>query len=469
MVYIRTCAYNAEKTLKRAVDSVLNQTYQEFEYHILDNGSTDHTRTLIQNYARKDKRIKPYYSQTNFSFQENQGFWNLSKKIPTDSYFCILDADDAYFSTFFEEMLSFMQNNSLELAACGTIFVDSDGHTLGGRLLEKDVIINTPDSLNFYFPTIHWNLRQVWGKLYSAKAAAVRVETEMPDWYPKAYGGDTANVMECAKAAKCFGVYAKVLHSYTISNKSVSHQWIPGRVESDVILHERAIDFLVQLCGKVSERNLSFLYVVYFNALNDTLRVLFHAWLPLQEKLANLGKMLSNSVTKEMFAANMTVFGTTENNKLEFLRNILQWLEDQRDAYTAVCVPALAEVYRQLNPDFSQLIAEEHLLWYLKRTPKTVSYLAGQDYQAVLQQLDSLLSTDCSQVFPVVLAQMVSALLQNQAEYLYYSKYFIELLLQSGDYQGAETELTEWERILPEDMDFAAFRTRLTERSVQDE
>ena len=43
MIYVRTCAYNAEKTLKRAIDSILQQTYQDFEYHILENGSSDGT------------------------------------------------------------------------------------------------------------------------------------------------------------------------------------------------------------------------------------------------------------------------------------------------------------------------------------------------------------------------------------------------------------------------------------------
>lgn len=48
MIYVRTCAYNAEKTLRRAMDSVLNQTYGELTYYVLDNGSTDRTGEILR-------------------------------------------------------------------------------------------------------------------------------------------------------------------------------------------------------------------------------------------------------------------------------------------------------------------------------------------------------------------------------------------------------------------------------------
>ncbi|MCX4304592.1 MAG: glycosyltransferase family A protein [Acetatifactor sp.] len=70
MIYVRTCAYNSEKTLKRAIESILNQTYEDFEYHILDNGSTDCTGEIIREYASRDKRIVPYYSCKNRDFTE---------------------------------------------------------------------------------------------------------------------------------------------------------------------------------------------------------------------------------------------------------------------------------------------------------------------------------------------------------------------------------------------------------------
>lgn len=224
MIYIRTCAYNAEKTLQRAVDSVLNQTYQDFEYHILDNGSQDSTGELLRMYARQDKRIVPYFNKVNRAYQENPDFWNLTRHIPEQDYFCVLDADDSYEPTFLEEILRFMQENRLEMAACGTRFLDaSTGDSRGENLLPQNIIIDSPAALDAFFPMIHWNLRQVWGKLYSAKVARERYEIDLPDWYPTAYGGDTVNTMHCAQVAGRFGVYAKTLHTYTIK-KPVFHR-----------------------------------------------------------------------------------------------------------------------------------------------------------------------------------------------------------------------------------------------------
>lgn len=142
----------------------------------------------------------------------------------------------------------------------------------------------------------------MWGKLYSAKAAAARYETETPDWWPKAYGGDTINVMACAEAACSFGVYAKILHSYTVSQKSVSHQWISGRTESDVILHEKTTDFLEKMSGRVSAQNRVFLASVYANAVSDTVGVIHNASLSKIDKLREYRRIIEQPITKESFS-----------------------------------------------------------------------------------------------------------------------------------------------------------------------
>ena len=52
--------YNGEKYLSAAIDSILNQTYTDFELIISDNNSTDKTQAICQSYAQKDNRIKYY-------------------------------------------------------------------------------------------------------------------------------------------------------------------------------------------------------------------------------------------------------------------------------------------------------------------------------------------------------------------------------------------------------------------------
>lgn len=457
MIYIRTCAYNAEKTLRRAVDSVLNQTCQDFEYHILDHGSTDRTGELIREYAAGDARIIPYYNKVNRAYQENPDFWNLSKRIPEGSFFCILDADDAYEPTFFQEMLDFMAKNRLEMAACGSVFVDGDsGRAIGSRVLPQSVLVNTPKQMDAYFPIIHWNLRQVWGKLYSSRAATARYETDMPDWWPRAYGGDTINVMECVKAAGSFGVYGKALHRYTVSHKSVSHQWIPGRETADLTLHEKTLEFLRHQCGKASIPNLRFLYLVYFNAVKDTLAVWAGAELPFSEKLEILRRILSQEVMRETLAADLREFGVREEDQQGLLRAVFQSLE--RSDCPAEDIPRLSRVYAVWNPDFETLVPPERLGWYMEHIPGLMSALALGKYPESFHLLMEAIESGCREDFAAELARTLAALLGDQGAYIFCSKLWIEALLRKGDLRQAERELTEWESILPGDADFAKLR-----------
>lgn len=57
-VIIRTFAYNAEKTIERTIKSILGQTYSNFVWYIINNGSTDHTGEIIKKYKEKDNRVK---------------------------------------------------------------------------------------------------------------------------------------------------------------------------------------------------------------------------------------------------------------------------------------------------------------------------------------------------------------------------------------------------------------------------
>ncbi len=464
MIYVRTCAYNSEKTLKRAIESILNQTYEDFEYHILDNGSTDCTGEIIREYASRDNRIVPYYSCKNRDFTENIDFWNLSKKIEKGNFFCILDADDFYESAFFEEMLCFMKENQLDMAACGTRFWNEEtGTMVGYNILPENVIIGTPEKMDAFFPRVYWNLRQVWGKLYSSEVAAERYEIERPDWFP-VYGGDTIKIFQCVKAARRFGVYAKGLHNYSRSPKSSSYRWLSGRAEADVILYEKAIEFLEQKCGIVSDQNRIFLYLVYWSALHDTIDVLVCSQLSPEKQITVMCNMICHDITKQMFASDMSAWGIGEKEKRRFQREIIHWLNKHAGEYSEKILDRAMEIYLQFNPDFSQFIPKGQLLWYLRRMPQVVETLALCEYEKALDFLEGVLAGEDVLPFAVQLAQSLAALLQRQEAYVLYEKLYIGALIRQGDLQSAEAELAEWERILPEDGTLVRLRRQLEEK-----
>ena len=66
-ITVITPTYNRCNTLHRVYNSLISQTYKDFEWLVIDDGSTDDTKELIQNYIKQDKIDIRYY------FQENQG------------------------------------------------------------------------------------------------------------------------------------------------------------------------------------------------------------------------------------------------------------------------------------------------------------------------------------------------------------------------------------------------------------
>ncbi|GAH99719.1 unnamed protein product, partial [marine sediment metagenome] len=57
--------YNTKKYLRQAIESILNQTFRDFEFIIVDDCSTDSSPEIIEEYAKKDKRIRALYNSQN--------------------------------------------------------------------------------------------------------------------------------------------------------------------------------------------------------------------------------------------------------------------------------------------------------------------------------------------------------------------------------------------------------------------
>ena len=116
LVSIVMPSYNAEKTIDRAIESVLNQTYKNIELVIVNDGSVDGTLKKIREY--EDARIK-VVNQPNggLSNARNSGINNAS-----GDYLTFIDSDDWYEETFIEKHLNSSIQNDSQLTVCGMIF-----------------------------------------------------------------------------------------------------------------------------------------------------------------------------------------------------------------------------------------------------------------------------------------------------------------------------------------------------------
>lgn len=109
--------YNAEKTIARTIESVINQTYQDWELIITDDGSKDDSRKICDKYSKKDPRIKVFSIENGGPSRARN--YALSKCI--GEYIMFLDSDDLYKNNMIKVMINQILENDCEIVCCNYI------------------------------------------------------------------------------------------------------------------------------------------------------------------------------------------------------------------------------------------------------------------------------------------------------------------------------------------------------------
>ncbi|MDR0951761.1 MAG: glycosyltransferase [Oscillospiraceae bacterium] len=295
-VYIWTHAYNAEKTLPRTIESVLGQTYRDFTYLLLDNGSTDSTGDVVREYAALDSRIVPFFNEKNWV---GYGFYEAIRDnvIDRDCFFCTLDADDEYLPEFLEKCVDFMERFDCDIACASSQSVDAETGELleGSNAVDYDMIIEGEkfsDEFFNYGPMLF----TIWGKVY--KSSVLR---KFDYAYRKSmsYGSDTAFALEAFKHADCVGALSEKLHKYYISKKSTSFVFDVNRIYSIQKIVDLYCNYLRVKNGLTAE-NISHVYNAYANNINQVMVILENAELASEEKLAKLLQLIDHDHTREL-------------------------------------------------------------------------------------------------------------------------------------------------------------------------
>lgn len=136
MVSIITPCYNGAKYISETIESVISQTYTDWEMIIVDDGSKDNSVEIIKTYSEKDNRIQ-LVQQPNggSSVARNKGI-----SLCTGQYIALLDADDLWDSTFLEKQINYLKRKNAICVSCSYRRIDDKSQEILHPLKVKSII-----------------------------------------------------------------------------------------------------------------------------------------------------------------------------------------------------------------------------------------------------------------------------------------------------------------------------------------
>lgn len=158
--------YNTEPYLKRCIDSVLNQTFQDFRLLLVDDGSTDASSAICDEYAEKEQKIQVIHKENGgVSDAKNRGLEEIQSE-----YLTFVDSDDYLDSRYLESLYQALEEHSADLVlSCHINTVEKDFIRLREKTYKEKTatskVISKADAYRYMLDKSPM-LTTSWGKLY---------------------------------------------------------------------------------------------------------------------------------------------------------------------------------------------------------------------------------------------------------------------------------------------------------------
>ena len=219
--------YKTEAYLCRCVDSILNQSFGDFELILIDDGSPDNSGAICDEYAKRNSKVKVIR-------RPNGGICtarNTGLQAARGEFITFCDSDDYWASSYLEKLGYLIRQENVGLAICGFQSVSDDGRPCNGRCSGEQ---QETESIRFFNHDLFWSLfegRRIgacWDKAYKAEiinAGNVRFDEKI------SCVEDTDFVLRYLKALGskyCLAVTDERLYMYqTTEHESLVHKFNP--------------------------------------------------------------------------------------------------------------------------------------------------------------------------------------------------------------------------------------------------
>lgn len=190
--------FAAEKNLGRCIDSLINQTFKDFELILIDDGSPDKSGEICENYEKKDKRI-------NVIRQANSGAAaarNNGIRAAKGEYIGFVDSDDYTSDNYLESLFTVVQNSNPDIAVCN--YFQYSAGTEPVKMchgFDEGTVFGKRDIENILYHNIFTNKNtagyfSLWNKLFRRSfitGNGIKMDSNM------SFGEDMLFIMECLK------------------------------------------------------------------------------------------------------------------------------------------------------------------------------------------------------------------------------------------------------------------------------
>lgn len=228
-VSILVPCYNVEKYITQCLDSIIHQTYTNLQIVLVDDGSSDNTLNILNNYALQDSRIEVYH-------QENQGVATarnvLLSKIKGD-FFLFVDSDDWIELDMVEFLINKAINEDTDMVVCGNVVNDTrPALDYTEEIWPQDKVIKE------FLRHVHLN-----GSLCN-KLISFRLLKKQPTFHREiSYGEDALFIWQLLQEVQNIVITNKQLYHYRKNDGSLSHaKWSPNKKGTGHIVWETICD-----------------------------------------------------------------------------------------------------------------------------------------------------------------------------------------------------------------------------------
>lgn len=294
--------YNTqEKLIRKAIESIVNQTEKNWVLLIRDNGCTDCTTDILKEYATIDDRICYYRNEVNNQFTEEEAriradLHNYFMVTLGCEYFAFLDSDDAYAPDFLERTYDLATQSKSDIVCTGHNIIEEKNESIVSSRLWKYEVSNQ-EFIEGSFEDFYGSMRVLWGKLYANKLW-------IPFWdimnnRPRNLmsGSDTYTLLKLTKISMSISCIDKPMYDYLVRSNSVYRGDIDkSRIEEGEILFEAGSEAASNL-NSLTNQTVTFLCNVYWYHIQDLLEFIKRTDTMLNRHKAEFVRNIMNALT----------------------------------------------------------------------------------------------------------------------------------------------------------------------------